>query len=266
MFLFTASKRKIFLYLLFFACSAPCIFGMQMPDTVRDDGAVSFPDWCNKQIDFTLNEFPDPFEWFPYPRTHKALLSPEEFADWWLETYKGDIDEFKSWNGLSSFFTALTWERKIDKLEDPAPPISQYLDIYFRQVNKEHLIKWKQIFEQNDMKTLEDVSLRLSAINGKIDWEKIGIPGFVGLDLESKVREYDKAKAMASREPFENCFGELRKQKINLDFFPHLFSYLPENHYALSSSTSFIKYWHKHTGETITGFDPVASSFFLEQD
>ena len=91
---FTASKRKLFLYLLFITCSAPCIFGMELSDTdmdndvVIDNDAEPFEEWCDKQIDFDLNEFPDPFSWFPYANTHEALLSPDDFAKWWLKNIK----------------------------------------------------------------------------------------------------------------------------------------------------------------------------------
>ena len=61
---------------------------------------------------------------------------------------------------------------------------------------------------------------------------------------------------------FNEYFGELLKQKINLAFFPDPFSYLPKDHYALYSQELFISYWYRYTKEIITKFAGFTSNSY----
>lgn len=147
------------------------------------ENGESFIDCCDKRLNFDLDCFPDPFEWFPYDRTHPALLSPEDFVTWWKEEYSGTIKAFKSWKGYSSYLTALDRFQKIKCLEEPSPPISQFLDIYFGQIDQSFREKWRHNLEQEHMTTLEDV-FQLSLYTTKMNWEEIGVPDFVAACFE----------------------------------------------------------------------------------
>ncbi len=213
---FTISYRKVYSHLLIIAFSASCAFSMESPDSTfsleqtksdcsdlgnekpgagRDhlefDDSESFQDWCDKQINFDLNHFPDPFDWFPFPMTYPAMRSPEIFAQWWQNTYSETIIAFESWKGYSSYLTALSLEQKKSKCLESSPPISQFLDIFFGLIDEEILEGWQKILKKKNLITFEDFSKQMATDK---DLEGLGIPPYVLQDLKKTIDELNKIK------------------------------------------------------------------------